>query len=207
MLIIGAGGHATELLQCFETLNEEATVAFYDDVTPNAPTTLFGRFPILRTPEEVIAHFSQDNRFVLGLGGTETRFSIAQKFKALGGDLVSVVASSAVIGSFGVVLGAGLNVMQHALISNNTKIGEGTLINAGAGVHHDTVLGRYCVVSPGARVLGRCQLGDFCHIGANATVLPDVCIGAYATVGAGAVVTRNVAPHAVVVGVPARPLV
>lgn len=41
-------------------------------------------------------------------------------------------------------------------------------------------------------------------IGANATIVCGVRIGAYAFVGAGAVVTRDVAPHAIVAGVPAR---
>ena len=41
-------------------------------------------------------------------------------------------------------------------------------------------------------------------IGANATILPGVTIGEGAMVGAGAVVTRDVAPHTLVVGNPAR---
>jgi acetyltransferase-like isoleucine patch superfamily enzyme len=41
-------------------------------------------------------------------------------------------------------------------------------------------------------------------VGANATIVCGVTIGACAMVGAGAVVTRDVPPHALVVGVPAR---
>ena len=41
-------------------------------------------------------------------------------------------------------------------------------------------------------------------IGSNATILCGVTIGEGATVGAGAVVTRDVAPKAIVAGVPAR---
>ncbi|HKP79600.1 MAG TPA: hypothetical protein VJU34_10800 [Phenylobacterium sp.] len=43
-------------------------------------------------------------------------------------------------------------------------------------------------------------------IGSNATILAGVVIGAGALVGAGAVVTRDVAPDAIVVGNPARPV-
>ncbi|MGH8896524.1 MAG: N-acetyltransferase, partial [Egibacteraceae bacterium] len=41
-------------------------------------------------------------------------------------------------------------------------------------------------------------------IGARAVVIAGVAIGRWALVGAGAVVTRDVADHALVVGVPAR---
>ena len=41
-------------------------------------------------------------------------------------------------------------------------------------------------------------------IGANATLVCGVTVGAFATVGAGSVVTRDVEPHALMAGVPAR---
>jgi UDP-2-acetamido-3-amino-2,3-dideoxy-glucuronate N-acetyltransferase len=41
-------------------------------------------------------------------------------------------------------------------------------------------------------------------VGANATVICGVTIGEYAMIGAGAVVTHDIAPHAIVVGSPAR---
>lgn len=47
-------------------------------------------------------------------------------------------------------------------------------------------------------------LGRNVWVGSNATILQGVTIGDNAVVGAGAVVTRDVAPGAVVVGVPAR---
>jgi UDP-2-acetamido-3-amino-2,3-dideoxy-glucuronate N-acetyltransferase len=43
-------------------------------------------------------------------------------------------------------------------------------------------------------------------IGAHAVVVGGVTVGAFAMVGAGAVVTRDVAAHALVAGVPARPM-
>jgi acetyltransferase-like isoleucine patch superfamily enzyme len=77
---------------------------------------------------------------------------------------------------------------------------------------------------PGARVLGSEHTGvpssepviatplaikavKICRgadIGVNAVLLPGITVGAGAIVGAGAVVTRDVAPRAVVAGVPAR---
>ena len=43
-----------------------------------------------------------------------------------------------------------------------------------------------------------------CSVGANATIVCGVTIGEYALIGSGAVVNRDVKPHALMVGVPAR---
>ncbi len=49
-------------------------------------------------------------------------------------------------------------------------------------------------------------LGREVWIGRGVTVLGGVTIGDFATVGANAVVTRDVPPHAIVAGVPAKPI-
>jgi acetyltransferase-like isoleucine patch superfamily enzyme len=47
-------------------------------------------------------------------------------------------------------------------------------------------------------------IGDDVWIGANAVVLPGVTIGTHSIVAAGAVVTKDVPPHSLVAGVPAK---
>lgn len=47
-------------------------------------------------------------------------------------------------------------------------------------------------------------IGDDIWIGANAVILPGVSIGHHSVVAAGAVVTKDVPPHSLVAGVPAK---
>jgi acetyltransferase-like isoleucine patch superfamily enzyme len=47
-------------------------------------------------------------------------------------------------------------------------------------------------------------IGDDIWIGANAVILPGVTIGDHSVVAAGAVVTKDVPPHTLVAGVPAK---
>jgi acetyltransferase-like isoleucine patch superfamily enzyme len=47
-------------------------------------------------------------------------------------------------------------------------------------------------------------VGDDIWIGANAVILPGVNIGHHSVVAAGAVVTKDVPPHSLVAGVPAK---
>jgi acetyltransferase-like isoleucine patch superfamily enzyme len=69
-------------------------------------------------------------------------------------------------------------------------------------IHADP--GRDVPIMDGALEFAAVTLEDGCDIGINATILPGVRVGQGAQVGAGAVVTRDVPPHAVVAGNPAR---
>ena len=203
MLIVGAKGHALEVLQCL-TVVEREQVVFFDDVTLTQSSHVLGIYQILHTYAEVKDYLTgHDSRFILGLGNTRARRHLALKFQACGGILTSIIAANAVVGPFATV-GAGANFMQHTLVAPMVTVGEGVLLNAGASVHHDSIIGDYCHISPGARILGRCRLGSGCQVGAMAVILPDVTIGDNAVIGAGAVVTRPVPAGATFIGVPAR---
>lgn len=206
MLILGAKGHAKEVLDVIRQQDEQCELFFFDDVSADLPDRLFGRYTIVRTLEEARKVLSRDSRFALGVGNPFARYLLARKFLALDAELVSVISPYARIGSHDVSLGRGLNVMTGVVITNDVVIGEGTLINAGCSIHHDTRIGKYCEVSPGARVTGRCSVGDFCSIGTGAVLVPGVRLGNNVVVGAGAVVTKDVEDDTQVVGVPARPV-
>jgi acetyltransferase-like isoleucine patch superfamily enzyme len=88
----------------------------------------------------------------------------------------------------------------------------------------DVVMEPYSGIGPGARILGSVHTGipvdipvsqtdldikpvrirEWVDVGTNAVILPGVTIGKGAIVGAGAVVRSDVAPFAIVAGVPAR---
>lgn len=206
MLIVGAKGHAVEVLQCL-TVAEREQAVFFDDLTLHQSGYIMGCYPLLRNAFEAQDYLARtDPRFVLGLGGPALRQRLAAQFQSWGGVLTTTMAATAVVGPHVVEVGAGANIMHYVLVAPNARLGEGVLLNAGVAVHHDAEVGAYCEVSPGARLLGRCRLGSSCQVGAMAVVLADIVIGDNAIIGAGAVVTRNVSAGTTVVGVPARPI-
>ena len=157
MLIVGSRGHAVEVWQCM-TEDERAQAVFFDDVTPEQPTLVLGRYPLLRTAAEARAYLAgTDPRFVLGLGGPALRQRLAERFRQWGGELTTVIAPTAVVEPGGANLQPGLNLMHHTLVAPTARVGVGVLLNAGASIHHDCEVGDYCEISPGARVLGRCH--------------------------------------------------
>lgn len=81
-------------------------------------------------------------------------------------------------------------------------IGDGTLVGHGstlATLNHSIDPDRRADMTPAPIAIG-CNV----WLGASVTVVPGVTIGDGAIVGAGAVVTKDVPPHAIVGGVPAR---
>jgi acetyltransferase-like isoleucine patch superfamily enzyme len=105
------------------------------------------------------------------------------------------------------------------IIGNHVWIGPQAYLDA-----RDIIIEDYVGWGPGAKVLGSShtavpvdvpivhtdleikpvRIEAWADIGMNATILPGVTIGKGAIVGAGAVVTQDVAPYAIVAGIPAR---
>lgn len=206
MLIIGAGGHAKEILEVLAD-NGEENFFFYDDLPTNSMSRIFKQFSILKNEKEASSYFKKkDKRFVLGLGGTKARMFLAEKMCLCGGELNSVISLRAYISKFDTFLGGGINIMQKVTIQPSVKIGKGCLINANTNIHHDTILGDYCEVGPSVVITGRCIIGDFTSIGAGAILKPGITIGKNVIIGAGAVVTRSIPENIRVAGVPAIPI-
>lgn len=104
------------------------------------------------------------------------------------------------IGEF-VFIGAGseLDVAESLAIGSHTLLAPGVFItdhthNAARGTLVDEQGNRHAKVTIGSDV----------WLGAHSVVMHGVTIGDGAIVGAGAVVTKDVAPYAIVAGVPAR---
>jgi sugar O-acyltransferase (sialic acid O-acetyltransferase NeuD family) len=204
MIIVGAGGHAKELVGILKAQRDTDGIFLYDDVTKNLPSLFFDQFTILRNEQDARHALRQDPRFILGVGNPLFRYQLAKKFTEWGGDLTSLISPHAIIGDFNVRLGQGLNILTGAVITQDIAIGTGSLIHVQASIHHDCSIGEYCELLPGSHILGNVTIGDYTSIGSGAIILPKLKIGNRVIVGAGAVVTKNLEDGITVKGVPAR---
>ncbi|HUH75726.1 MAG TPA: acyltransferase [Devosia sp.] len=108
------------------------------------------------------------------------------------------------------VIGANCKISSHSFICEGVTIEDGVFIGHGVMFTNDlypratTESGHVQSAEDWAVVPTLVRRNA--SIGSNATILPGLVIGEGALIGAGAVVTRDVAPGAVVAGVPARPV-
>jgi UDP-2-acetamido-3-amino-2,3-dideoxy-glucuronate N-acetyltransferase len=108
---------------------------------------------------------------------------------------------------------------QNCVVGPNVKIGNGVKVQNNISIYErveiedDVFLGPSMVftnvTNPRAFISRKHEfkitlLQKGCTIGANATIICGVTIGAYAMIGSGAVVNKDIKPHALMVGVPAR---
>ena len=128
----------------------------------------------------------------------------------------------------GAIIGQNCNVGGHGFIESGASIGNNVTIKnhvcvwEGVTIEDDVFVGPHAVFtndlyprSPRMREsssryesrdrwLEKTVVGRGCSIGANATILPGLRLGAYSMIAAGSVVTRDVPPHALIMGVPAK---
>jgi sugar O-acyltransferase (sialic acid O-acetyltransferase NeuD family) len=204
MLIVGAKGFASELLNELVQLNQTEDIVFFDDVSTDLPDLIFERYKVFRDLGHVKNYFiSINNQFTIGIGSPILRKKMADKFIEIGGDLTSLISKNALIGYFGNNIDNGCNIMSGSNITSNVSIGRGCLINVNTSISHDSLLEEFVEVSPGVNIAGHCKIKSFTTIGANATILPKITIGHNVMVGAGSVVTKDIPDNCMVYGVPA----
>ena len=128
----------------------------------------------------------------------------------------------------GVHIGTHCNIGDHAFVETGARIGDNVTVKNHVCVWEGVTIEDDCFLGPNAvftndqfprsprmpevaeryrkkeNWLKRTIVERGCSIGANATILPGIRLGAYSMIAAGATVTKDVAPHALVMGTPAR---
>jgi UDP-2-acetamido-3-amino-2,3-dideoxy-glucuronate N-acetyltransferase len=117
----------------------------------------------------------------------------------------AAIGAGSTIGSFAaldpaVVLGARVSVQTRCYLAQGTTIEDDAFLGPGVTITNDDTMGRH----PQGEALRGARLRRACRIGGGAVLCPGVEVGEEAFVAAGAVVAADVAPRAVVMGVPAR---
>lgn len=119
----------------------------------------------------------------------------------------------------GAIIGEKCSIGQNVNISNNVRIGNCVKIQNNVSIYEGVELEDYVFCGPSMVFTNdttprarypknhkykKTLVKHDATLGANCTIVCGHTIGEYATIAAGAVVTKDVEPHALMVGVPAR---
>ena len=205
LLVMGAGGHAREVLDVLEALLGAPAASAQTRLFAEPGTTSKTAAELVRARGYELASVVPDGAThylpAVGLPRVRRRLSwIAESHGLKPTSAVSPLSflPPEVAGALGLVCFAGTH------ISTNVTVGEHCHLNQMCSISHDVRIGEFVTLSPGVVLTGGVEVDDDVFIGAGAVVVPGVHIGREAVIGAGAVVLKSVPPGSTAVGNPAR---
>lgn len=211
LVILGAGGHATELKEYLGSIRKTGVdvrlLGFVDEHKPQGDwqgSRIIGGF---RDLADLVRASSGPIHYITAVGSNPLR----QRFVDVLGDLPesdrprpwTLQHPTAIVGE-NCLIGVGTCLAPGALVTAQATIGRHCILNVKASVSHDCEVGDYVNINPGATLCGNVRVGAGSFVGAGATVIEKVAIGERVTIGAGAVVLRDLPSGVTAVGVPAR---
>lgn len=196
LVIIGASGHGRVIADIAEK-NGYTDIVFLDD---NKSVKFCSKYPVVGDCSTAMDNKNAD--FVVAIGNSKIRRKIQCSLIESGLRIVSLVHPAAVVAS-DAKIGEGTVLMAGAVVNPNVEIGRGCIINTCASVDHDCCIGDFVHVSIGAHVAGTVKIGDNTCVGAGATISNNIDIVPDCVIGAGAVVIKSIGEQGTYVGVPA----
>lgn len=205
MLILGAGGLATQITDLIQRIQPDISIVYYDETIMESQNLSKFGFPIINSEEELLRRQRLDQQdIVIGIANGEVKRRLFTMLHENGLSPATLIAQSALIAKNDVIIKDGTVIMEHCIVESNTHIGKCCLLNTATKIFHDSTLGDFCEIAPNVSILGRCTIGNNVFIGAGATLLPGIEVKDHAIIGAGSIVTKNVSAHQIVKGNPAK---
>ena len=195
--LYGAGGHSQVIREILEDNGFEITETFDDKPEGSHYATK----KIASGARGDIKSFKHDGPpVIIAVGINKDRAEIANFLKC---KFETAIHQSTTI-STSAKIGEGTVIIAGAIINPNSVVGKHVLVNTAASIGHDCVVGDFAHISPKAALCGHVEVGEGSHIGVGAVVIPKVKIGKWCTVGAGTVVIKDIPDYCTVVGNPGK---
>lgn len=210
LVLIGAGGHASDVLGAIEALGEGAVTrprirvgAVVDPEFESDVERLSQRYEVqnrgtLDAPNELSVDY------LIAVGYPQDRRSVHARISHLPNSPATIIHPSADL-SRHTTVGGGSVILSGARLSPNVSLGAHCSVSQLASIGHDVVVEDFTSIFPGAVISGGVSIGQAALLGANCTILENVHVGNAAAIAAGAVVARDIPDGTTVMGVPAPP--
>jgi sugar O-acyltransferase (sialic acid O-acetyltransferase NeuD family) len=204
IVIIGGGGHAKVIASVLKRHPLWNPIGYLDVVNKGHLLEL----PYLGTDEMLPRIMKEQEVFnaVIGIGqiqNIEARKKIVRKIEGVGISLPAIVSSRALVNE-DVKIGNGTVIMDGVIIQPGVKIGNYSIVNTGATIDHDCQIGDFVHIAPGVNLSGDVRIENSVLVGVGACVIQNVHISKDVIVAAGSVVVNSILESGTYAGIPAR---
>lgn len=211
IVIIGAGGFGREVKWLIDRINlsEESMygrkkwnfLGFIDDKPPETTkkkeNNILGNCEWLEGQKEELA-------VACAVGAAETRKNIINRIDKNQALFFPNLIDPSVCLSEDVKMGKGTIICAGSILTVDIQIGDFCIINLDCTVGHDTKMESYVTLYPSVNLSGNTTIEEGTEIGTGSHIIQGIVIGKGAIVGAGTVVIKRIPAQCTIVGNPAR---
>lgn len=193
IVIIGASGHGSAILDCIEKEGKYNVVGYIDSFAKK--NTFFNGYKILGSEYDLPYLTDKYNLFggIVAIGDNWNRKQLVRNItKVLSTfQFITTIHPSAIIGR-NVSIGRGVAIMPGVIVNANSMIDDHCILNTSSSLDHDGHMHEYSSLAPRVCVGGNLRLGAFSSIGLGSYVIESITIGAHSVIGAGSLVLKDV---------------
>ena len=209
LIVLGGSGIGMIAISIAKELGTYTIGGFLNDVVPVGEMIgKYDKFPVIGTTDDLPRFLQDDNNvfFIayVGMQHEETVFRKIQSFNIPSHKFATLIHPSAIIPKGMCKIGNGVLISPLAQLSPDTTLEDNCIMLGNSFLGHDSTLKQFAHLASNSTVGANVVVGRACHVGTNCTIREKITIGDFCLIGSGSVVLKDVEPHSIVVGNPAR---
>lgn len=204
-IVIAGGGTGIKLIvNSLKKLNQFKILGYTDDEENN---------PVLGVPylgkNNLLKDVLTDYPLCKAVIGTidyslkNKRLEIYHMLKEIGFELPVIISKDAIINEE-VKIGEGSVILEKAMVNVCSSIGKGVVINTCAIVEHDCQVGDFVHMASGSIIGGGVKVDRCSFIGVGAKVIQGKSVCSYCEIDAGSIVVKDILFSGNYAGIPAK---
>lgn len=205
IVIFGASGHGSVVLDCIEKEDKFGVVGFMDSFKQKGAK--FNGYQILGSEYDLPYLIEKYNIVggIVAIGDNWIRKMVVERICKIIPDFnfISTVHPKASIGK-NVAIGRGSVVMPGVVVNTNSRVGNFCILNTNSSLDHDGIINDYASMAPGVCTGGNFVLGRYSAVCLGTNIIENITIGEHSVIGAGSLVVNDCASKLIVYGSPAK---
>jgi sugar O-acyltransferase (sialic acid O-acetyltransferase NeuD family) len=199
IIIVGAGGHCHSCIDVIDS-TQKYLIKGIVGLESEYGKTILGYKVTLNDNDLILKKYNHLKVFVsLGwIKDPSLKILMFARLKLLNFELPSIISNCAYV-SQDSKIGAGTIVMHKALVNAGANIGENCIVNTGAIIEHNTSVMDHCHISTGAILNGNVNVGAKVFVGSGAIIKNGVSIGENCFIGMGVKVFNDISPNSILI--------
>ncbi len=205
IILYGSGGMAREVVELIEDINKGTPRwnirGYIDDIKGDCGEVLHG-YRILGT-SEILKDLPDTTCIVIAVSDPAAKESIYKKIKDCNIKFPILIHPSAKV-SENARIGEGSIIGVDCIVSTDVNIGRHVFLNMRTVVGHDSDIHDFCSCLVNCIIAGGVQIGDGSLLGSGCIIMEKKVLGTKCKVSMGSVVSFDVEDHHVVMSRPSK---